>query len=471
MAAALAAGAPLWPWLWGRWFGAGGEKYCGYLFIALSAFAAIKISTGGRSGHFGIFPLRISSALFAACVPLFPHIPKLMTAGVYFSALYWAFVSSIERKERPGMFALWPLFLLSLPHVPSLQFVMGYPLRVAAAHISAAMLPGVYAVGCGLGDGKFEVFVDAPCAGAGMLSGMLVMSAGAALIFRQRAVGTFLMLCAGTISALFANAVRAMLLYTGHSGMLPIPFQRFESAVGIFCYAAGGFILTLAACRMNGADVCEQTATENERAKGVEIRVTHVSALLVHIAVCAAFALIWTTGAGTNAAAAQSRVVWPKSWEGRTLVPVRASAETENFWRGFPGEYREFLIAPEGRVVLRFAREATRRLHPAEDCFRGAGYKINPMPLESDGENIRWSAFECEKSGIRYKVRQCVISAQGEDLSNLEASLPTATSWPDVSSWYWDVARPFAKTSPEAIAITIIETCPNGSNAFIRHRK
>jgi exosortase/archaeosortase family protein len=460
-AAAIAAGAPLWPWLWNRWFGVGGERYYGYLFFALSVFALTKIARGGRSGRFPeIFPLSVSSVSFAACVVLFPHIPKLMSAGVYFSALYCSFVSSVDPEERPGMFALWPLLLLSLPHVPSLQFVMGYPLRVAAAHISAALIPGVYAVGCGLGDGKFEVFVDAPCAGAGMLSGMLALSAGAALLFRQRAAGTFLMLAAGTVSALFANAIRAALLYAGHSGMLPIPFQSFESAVGIFCYAAGGFMLTLAACRMNDGEVRGHAASHP----------ASVPALIAHAAVCAAFALIWTTGASAAAVAARSRVAWPESWEGRALVPVNASAETENFWRGFPGEYREFLIVPEerdetpgpyDRAVLRFTREATRRLHPAEDCFRGAGYRIKSLPLELDGGNIRWSGFECEKSGARYRVRQCVISVPGNDLSNLDALIRGAVSWPDVSSWYWDTARPFSDAPPTAVAITIIyQTTP-----------
>jgi exosortase/archaeosortase family protein len=454
--AAIAAGAPLWPWLWNRWFGVGGERYCGYLFFALSVFAAIKTVREGGSGRFPeIFPLYISSVLFAVCIPLFPHIPKLMSAGIYFSALYWSFVSSIDPEKRPGMFALWPLLMLSLPHVPSLQFVMGYPLRVAAAHISAALIPGVYAVGCGLGDGTFEVFVDAPCAGAGMLSGMLVLSAGAALMFRQRAAGTLLMLGAGTISALFANAIRAVLLYAGHSGMLPIPFQSFESAVGIFCYAAGGFMLTLAACRMNDGGVCGRTSC----------RQASVPALMAHAAVCAAFTLIWTAGASTAAVAAQSRVTWPESWEGRALVQVKASAETENFWRDFPGECREFLMiheehdenpGPYDRAVLRFVREATRRLHPAEDCFRGAGYRIKPMPLELDGRGIRWSGFECEKSGTRYRVRQCVLSVPGDNLSNLDALLPGAASWPDVSSWYWDTARPFSAMPPAAVAITII---------------
>jgi hypothetical protein len=28
-------------------------------------------------------------------------------------------------------------------------------------------------------------------------------------------------------------------------------------------------------------------------------------------------------------------------------------------------------------------------------------------------------------------------------------------SWPDVSSWYWDTARPFSAVPPTAIAITV----------------
>jgi hypothetical protein len=109
---------------------------------------------------------------------------------------------------------------------------------------------------------------------------------------------------------------------------------------------------------------------------------------------------------------------------------------------------------PETQVLMRFVRNVTRRLHPAEDCFRGAGYKITPTPLRADQNGRRWSGFIGEKSGRTVAVRQCVISVPNGDLRAAETS---GVSWPDVSSWYWDTARPGAKNSPVALAVTVVE--------------
>jgi hypothetical protein len=120
-------------------------------------------------------------------------------------------------------------------------------------------------------------------------------------------------------------------------------------------------------------------------------------------------------------------------------------AETESGWS-----------APTDRLVLRFTRTATRRLHPAEDCFRGAGYKINPMPLQIDGQGRKWSAFAAEKSGRSIEARTCVISVPDGDLRQAEPRLANRPSWPDVSSWYWAVARPGSERSATVLAVTVI---------------
>jgi exosortase/archaeosortase family protein len=358
--------------------------------------------------------------------------------------------------------------LLGLPHGPSLQFVLGYPLRLSAARLAALALPGdVRAVGCGLGDGTIEVFVDAPCAGAGMLSGMLVLAAGAAIIFRLDWRKTIVMLFAGALCALSANASRAALLYAGHSGMMRFQFQQFESATGLFCYAVNGLMLAALAFFLGGKSMARTPSTD-ETAQNVRLpgrrRVAAIA--IAHIIICSSVAVASALPSGRHMPERISdiSIIWPSSWAGRTLIPSAPNPDTENFWRGFPGAYREFKMrngdAEDGlypeydRLVLRYVTGATRLLHPAEDCFRGAGYKIKHLPMQIDEAGREWSGFDCEKSGMRYTVRQCIISAPNGDLREVENDL-TARTWADVSSWYWDAARPNGGKS-SALAITLI---------------
>jgi hypothetical protein len=119
------------------------------------------------------------------------------------------------------------------------------------------------------------------------------------------------------------------------------------------------------------------------------------------------------------------------------------------------GDVEDGWFPERDRLVLRFVWRATRRLHPAEDCFRGAGYRITPLPIRVDERGREWSGFVGEKNGRILTVRQCVISAPGEDLSRAETY--TTRSWPDVSNWYWDVSRPLSALPAAALAVTLID--------------
>ena len=87
------------------------------------------------------------------------------------------------------------------------------------------------------------------------------------------------------------------------------------------------------------------------------------------------------------------------------------------FAADFPGDVRRL---SDGKVeyILSRVDAATRKLHPAEHCFRGAGYRIEPERMERNH-----SCFAAVK-GERLKVCQQIFNAAGEH-------------WSDVSSWYW----------------------------------
>jgi exosortase/archaeosortase family protein len=462
-AAAFAVFATMGRWLWGRWFSTGGEALNGYVFFLIMALAASRLAALPKDADYSPAAGLAASIFFIASGAFASRfIPRLAGAAMGFSAIYWAIMSSLPRGERERSPALWPLVLLSLPYEPSFQFVFGYPLRRAAAALSALVLPGVRAVGLSLSNGEIEVFVDAPCAGAGFVSGMLFLASGAALIFGLNLLRAAFALMAGIFCAIASNALRAALLFAGYSGLLPVKFHRCESAIGLACFVFSGILLALAAGRIGGkrARVSGKRREFSHQRAG---RRSYAMAALF-VALCAISAVPGVSRGGGAAVAPRAKAEWPVAWEGRALIPAPPDESTEFFMRSFPGEFKEFFAIGESgaedgyfpeseRIVMRFAREATRQLHPAEDCFRGAGWKIAPAPLHVDRNGRRWSAFFAEKSGYGVAVRQCVISVPGGDLLSAEAS---AVSWPDVSSWYWDVARPGAEHPPSALAVTVV---------------
>jgi hypothetical protein len=292
---------------------------------------------------------------------------------------------------------------------------------------------------------------------------MLLLASGAALIFGLNLLRTVFALMAGIFCAIASNALRAALLFAGYSGLLPVKFHRCESEIGLACFAISGVLLALAASRLGGKSACVSKKRREFPPGGAAGRSYATIALFV--ALCAmSLVPVVSRGGGGATVAPRAKAEWPVAWEGRVLIPAPPDESTEFFTRSFPGEFKEFFAIGESgaeygyfpeteRIVMRFAREATRQLHPAEDCFRGAGWKIAPAPLHVDRNGRRWSAFFAEKSGYCVAVRQCVISIPGGDLLSAEAS---AVSWPDVSSWYWDAARPGAEHPPSALAVTVV---------------
>lgn len=453
---------PLGPRLWGRWFDTGGEALYGGLFCLLVVGVAVRlprVARGRQVSPDSPSTLAATGFLLSACV-LYPSVPFLISCTLLFSALYWSLRAALPPEERRGSFALWPLLLLSLPHTPAVQFVLGYPLRVLAARFAAALLPGgVRATGCGLSDGIVEVFVDAPCAGAGMLSAMLLLAAGIGLIFRLGGVCTTITLFAGLLCALTANALRAMLLFAGYAGLLPAVLRVGEAVVGLSCFATAAAVLFLLAYALGEPkDAPVDEAVRVSRERGVTLALLHLAASILFLVGVASVP-------DRVVAQAADTVLWPSHWEGRLLVPVAPTPDTERFWRDFPGACREFALQteveleeglmPADRLLLRFVRGATRQLHPAEDCFRGAGYKILPLPLRIDGHGRAWSGFVCEKAGRKRTVRQCVLSVPDGDLRQV-GTRPSAHTWSDVSSWYWQTAAPGSPFPPTALAVTLI---------------
>jgi len=114
---------------------------------------------------------------------------------------------------------------------------------------------------------------------------------------------------------------------------------------------------------------------------------------------------------------------WPATWEGHRLRPLALSAVEMRFASHFPG-YIARLTDDEQVIVLREVRQPTRMLHPAADCYRGLGYRIQQAQLERDAQQGLWRCFVAERDGKRLRVCERIVDATGR-------------TYTDASSWFW----------------------------------
>jgi len=113
---------------------------------------------------------------------------------------------------------------------------------------------------------------------------------------------------------------------------------------------------------------------------------------------------------------------WPEHFNGRTLVGMSLSEVERRFDAQFPGRLARFQAGHQN-LVIRWVTRPTRKLHGAADCYRGSGFQLKYLPLETGGDGNRWAAFEAKKVRT-YLVRERIVDADGRQ-------------WTDVSSWYW----------------------------------
>ena len=136
---------------------------------------------------------------------------------------------------------------------------------------------------------------------------------------------------------------------------------------------------------------------------------------------------------------------WPQEWEGRELRPLAMSAMEQRFAARFPGAIARFTDG-QRVLVLRSVNQPTRMLHPAADCFRGLGYRIENAQLEHDTRRRLWRCFEAQRSGKdRGQALRVCERIEGQD----------GRSFIDPSSWFW--AASLGPSPGPWLAITIVE--------------
>jgi exosortase/archaeosortase family protein len=184
-------------------------------------------------------PALAASGLLAVLAALATFaVPPIFAAGAAMLALAVFIGSALPRRPAAPLLTL---LLLSLPVIASLQFYLGYPLRLATAHAAAPLLAlagfEVQASGAALLWQGRTILVDPPCAGIGML---WVGSWAAALLSYLSGASARRTLANGSAAAMLvfaANVLRNAALFFPETGLLSAP-SWLHPAIGLVAFAA-----------------------------------------------------------------------------------------------------------------------------------------------------------------------------------------------------------------------------------------
>jgi len=155
---------------------------------------------------------------------------------------------------------------------------------------------------------------------------------------------------------------------------------------------------------------------------------------------CALLPLVGRSGAAPAAGPAVT-TEWPRIWDGATLRPLALSDVEQRFADRFPGRIGRFESA-DAVWILRDVQRPTRSLHPAVDCFRGLGYRIESTRLETDRQSRLWRCFVAVRDGQRVRVCERIVDAEQQ-------------AFTDASAWFW--AASFGRSTGPWRAVTRVE--------------
>ncbi|MET0542078.1 MAG: hypothetical protein ABWZ88_10010 [Variovorax sp.] len=156
-------------------------------------------------------------------------------------------------------------------------------------------------------------------------------------------------------------------------------------------------------------------------------RIAHKAAFVLAMVLCVA----WSAATALHSPPAPARQAastpWPGTWDGARLWPLALSEVEQRFAERFPGTIARMTDGMQ-TLVLREVRTPTRMLHPAADCYRALGYRIEQARLERDPRERLWRCFVADRGGAsRLHVCERIVDAAG-------------TAFTDTSAWYWAAA-------------------------------
>ncbi len=425
----------VWRWYFLRLSSSSDEFYG---ILALLAIAVLSFKFRVKDSPVLNFKLiALSIAVYAL---FFPFLPPLARAVIAVTSLTCT-ISGFSFGKR-FHFGIWSLFLLGLPVVASMQFYLGFPLRVLVGEATAFLLKlnglSVFREGVCLFYGERIIWIDAPCSGVKMLWAGFFLTGLLITIYRFTFVKSLLAFISAFAIILLGNIFRATGLFYLEAGIIKLPdFAHEAIGVSAFILTCSGIVFAL--LQLKNFSIFE---SKNEASEPKSFANFSLFQAAVFTLVCfSAFTVPFFVGGPENIKSIQTNITFPTEFENKPLQQLDLSEREQFFLKDFPGEIRRFTDGSR-EIIVRFVSEATRKLHPASDCFSAIGYQIKPLPLNIDKNKQKWSCFTAERGEENLKVCERIYTDSGEN-------------WTDVSSWYWSA---IGNENKDYWAITVAES-------------
>lgn len=233
------------------WIDFSGEGFW-EVFPLISAFSLAWIV--GKRHSLDSRTLIFASAIAAAYAASFPFAPSfvravLAVASVTVVVSRWRFDSLFH----VGIFAL---LLLGLHVAETLNFYLGYPMRVVVGEAVVFMLRiqglDVFRDSVTLYLGQIPVSIDAPCSGIKMLWFGTFLAAAAATFLGLNNFRIVISLITSFVAVMIGNIFRAASLFYLEAGIVKGP-EWMHSAVGVVAFALTSLAIVFIVVRLGGS--------------------------------------------------------------------------------------------------------------------------------------------------------------------------------------------------------------------------
>lgn len=218
------------------------------LALAMTSALIIGIGMASRTRRyldrapFDAAALAVLSVLLIAYALAHAVAPPIILAALAVVAMLYALYVTLVSVQPPVAF--YGLVALSLPVLPSLQFVFGYPLRIVSASMTVALLQmqglSVQREGAALLFRGETIQFDAPCSGINMAWAGLMLTLAACLVWRAGWRMTAIALVLSLALTVAANVLRAVSLFYVEAGLITVAAPWWHQAIGLTAFAISG---------------------------------------------------------------------------------------------------------------------------------------------------------------------------------------------------------------------------------------
>jgi exosortase/archaeosortase family protein len=237
--AAILVGAATWKsWLWYLERVGSSPEEATALALTVVFLAVLGLAHRHQDASTRVLPLWTVTLVLMVYAGSHFVLPPIARAAIAIAATLFAFHVAIFREKPPVAF--WGLVALALPVLPSLQFVLGYPLRVVSAAVTVAMLQShgfmVERQGTFLAWRDEVIQFDAACSGVNMLWAGLMLSLMGCVLFRLRAMQVMAAVVLSVVVVVAANVLRTSSLFYLEAGFIPRAAGWWHEAIGIAAF-------------------------------------------------------------------------------------------------------------------------------------------------------------------------------------------------------------------------------------------